>query len=58
MARAHTITYETLVADEENQILGVNHVGDLEGVSAAMITMWSINEFATLVRWGEVRADC
>jgi hypothetical protein len=51
---AHAITYETLLADEENQILGINHIADLDGLSAAFLTLWSISEFATIIRWGEV----
>ncbi|CAH1366631.1 retinaldehyde-binding protein 1 [Tenebrio molitor] len=50
---AHAITYETLLADEENQILGINHIADLDGLSAAFLTLWSISEFATIIRWGE-----
>ncbi|KAF2892121.1 hypothetical protein ILUMI_14052, partial [Ignelater luminosus] len=53
MARAHMITYETLIDDEETQILGVTHIGDVTDGSPSMITMWSINEFATLLKWGE-----
>lgn len=55
MAKAHAITYETLINDEENQILGVNHIANLAGVSTAFLTLFSISEFATLIRWGEVR---
>lgn len=54
MARAHLITYETLIDDEETQILGVTHIGDVGDASASIVTMWSINEFATLIKWGEV----
>lgn len=53
MARAHIITYETLIEDEDNQIVGVTHIADVAGASPSLITMWSINEFATLVTWGE-----
>ncbi|RZC35208.1 alpha-tocopherol transfer protein-like, partial [Asbolus verrucosus] len=53
ICQAHAITYETLLDDEENQILGINHVADLEGLSAAFLTLWSISEFATIIRWGE-----
>lgn len=54
MARAHIITYETLLDDEANQILGITHVGDAINCGAAYVTLWSINEFITLIRWGEV----
>ncbi|KAK5637887.1 hypothetical protein RI129_000190 [Pyrocoelia pectoralis] len=53
MARAHMLTYETLVDDEDTQILGVTHVGDLAGASPSLITMWSVTEFATLLKWSE-----
>ncbi|KAF5300700.1 hypothetical protein FQA39_LY11062 [Lamprigera yunnana] len=53
MTRAHLVIYETLMEDENNQILGVTHVGDIGDASASLITMWSINEFATLLTWGE-----
>lgn len=55
MSKAHMITYETLLEDEECQVLGFVHIGDLKGVSAAHITLWTPIEFTTLVRWGEVR---
>lgn len=54
MGLAHAITYETLLADEDNQIAGVNHVCDANGISAAFLTLWSLTEFATIIRWGEV----
>lgn len=54
LGRAHAIVYETLLDDEENQILGVNHVGDLGGVTPAFVTLFSITEFSYLIRWGEV----
>ncbi|KAJ8957535.1 hypothetical protein NQ318_020574 [Aromia moschata] len=53
MARAHVIVYETLLDDEETQIMGVNHVADVESVGPAFITLFSITEFAYLIRWGE-----
>lgn len=55
MARAHLITYETLIEDEATQILGVTHVGDGVGAQTAHVGMWSVNEFATLIKWGEVK---
>lgn len=55
MAKAHVITYETLLDDEPNQILGITHLGDAINCGAAYVTLWSINEFITLIRWGEVR---
>ncbi|KAF5304627.1 hypothetical protein FQR65_LT07909 [Abscondita terminalis] len=52
-ARAHAIAYETLIEDEDNQIAGVTHVCDAAVAFPSMITIWSINEFATLVTWGD-----
>lgn len=54
MARAHAITYETLMEDEENQILGVNHIADLGAVGPSFVTLFSVTEFAYLIKWGEV----
>lgn len=54
MARVHTLTYETLLEDEENQVRGVVHVADLRGLSTSHIACWSPETFARLVRWGEV----
>ncbi|XP_050294749.1 retinaldehyde-binding protein 1 [Anthonomus grandis grandis] len=53
MARAHAITYETLLADEENQILGVTHVADIGGVNASFLTLFSVTDFGYLIKWGE-----
>ncbi|XP_039286268.1 alpha-tocopherol transfer protein-like [Nilaparvata lugens] len=53
MAKAHLVTYETLLEDEESQIMGFTHFGDLKGVSAAHITLWGPTEFATVIKWGE-----
>lgn len=40
--------------DEINQVMGVTHLGDLESISPAYITLFTPNEFATLIKWGEV----
>lgn len=53
MAKAHVLTYEALLEDPETQVLGVTHVGDLKGITAAHITCWNPNEFARIVKWGE-----
>ncbi|XP_077302171.1 alpha-tocopherol transfer protein-like [Arctopsyche grandis] len=53
MARIHILTYEALLEDEENQIRGVVHVGDLRGLSASHISCWSPELFARMIRWGE-----
>ena len=54
MARIHMLTYETLLEDEKNQVLGFSHVGDLKSVSLAHVSLWSPTEFATIFKWGEV----
>lgn len=54
MARVHMITYETLMRDEINQVLGFTHVADAKGVSMSHVTLWNPTEFATLTKWGEV----
>lgn len=53
MAKAHLVTYETLLEEEESQIMGFTHFGDLKGVTAAHITLWTPTEFATVMKWGE-----
>lgn len=53
MAKAHMITYEVLMEDEESQVMGFTHVGDLAQAKAAQATVWSPTEFTTIVRWGE-----
>lgn len=53
MARAHFITYETLLEDPENQILGFMHIGDMSGLTSAHITCWNVSDFARILKWGE-----
>ncbi|XP_069686607.1 clavesin-1 [Periplaneta americana] len=53
MTKAHMVTYEVLMEDEESQVMGFTHVGDMAEASAAQATIWSPTEFTTLVRWGE-----
>ncbi|CAH1389628.1 unnamed protein product [Nezara viridula] len=53
MSKVHAITYEVLMEDEQNQIVGFTHFGDFKHVSAAHLTIWSPTEFATVFRWGE-----
>lgn len=50
----HIITYETLLNDEVNQVVGFTHFGDLYSITPAYITLFTPNEFATLIKWGEV----
>ncbi|KAH8302255.1 hypothetical protein KR044_004513 [Drosophila immigrans] len=52
-ARAHFLTYECLMEDQETQITGLNHVGDFGGVTAAHVTNWNPTEFARIFKWGE-----
>ncbi|XP_045463900.1 alpha-tocopherol transfer protein-like [Harmonia axyridis] len=51
--RLFTITYEAVMEDEETQLLGVNHVVDLSGMSAAFSTLFTITEFTRIIIWGE-----
>jgi hypothetical protein len=53
MAKAHLLTYEALLEDPENQVLGFVHVGDMSGITTAHITCWNPNEFARIIKWGE-----
>ncbi|XP_071443933.1 retinaldehyde-binding protein 1-like [Hetaerina americana] len=53
MTKAHLVTYETLLEDEENQVLGFTHVADLKGVSAAQMTLWSPSELGAIIKLGE-----
>lgn len=50
----HIITYETLLNDEVNQVVGFTHFGDFYAITPAYITLFAPNEFATLIKWGEV----
>ncbi|XP_015371768.1 PREDICTED: clavesin-2-like [Diuraphis noxia] len=49
----HIITYETLLNDEVNQVVGFTHFGDFHSITPAYITLFAPNEFATLIKWGE-----
>uniref|UniRef100_A0A2S2PB09 Retinaldehyde-binding protein 1 n=1 Tax=Schizaphis graminum TaxID=13262 RepID=A0A2S2PB09_SCHGA len=49
----HIITYETLLNDEINQVVGFTHFGDFDSITPAYITLFAPNEFATLIKWGE-----
>lgn len=53
MVKVHMITYEVLIEDEESQVMGFTHVGNMCQASAAHATIWSPTEFSQLVRWGE-----
>lgn len=41
--------------DEVNQVMGFTHVGDLSAISPAYLTLFTPTEFATLIKWGEVK---
>lgn len=53
MAKVHSITYETLMDDPVNHVVGYTHFGDFKSVSTAHVTLWSPTEFATIFKWGE-----
>lgn len=52
-AKAHFITYECLMEDQETQITGLSHVGDFAGVTTSHVTNWNPTEFARIFKWGE-----
>ncbi|XP_023180077.2 alpha-tocopherol transfer protein-like [Drosophila hydei] len=52
-AKAHFLTYECLMEDQETQITGLSHVGDFAGVTTAHVTNWNPTEFARVFKWGE-----
>ena len=54
ICRTLLVTFETLMDDENNQILGFSYVGDAKGVGPSHVSMWNITEFATLTKWAEV----
>ncbi|VVC28504.1 Cellular retinaldehyde binding/alpha-tocopherol transport,CRAL/TRIO, N-terminal domain,CRAL-TRIO lipid [Cinara cedri] len=53
LSSVHVLTYETLMNDEINQVMGYTHFGDFATVSPAHLTLFTPTEFATLVKWGE-----
>jgi hypothetical protein len=54
MAKVHIITYEVLIEDEESQVMGFTHIGNICEASVAHATIWTPTEFTTVIRWGEV----
>lgn len=44
MIKAHGITYETLLEDEENQIRGIVHVIDSSGMGFNYLTIFTPHE--------------
>ncbi|KAG5870427.1 hypothetical protein JTB14_033238 [Gonioctena quinquepunctata] len=53
LSRAHAVTYETLMNDEDNQILGVNHVANIGAACPAYISLFSVTDFGYIIKWGE-----
>ncbi|XP_049827556.1 clavesin-2 [Schistocerca gregaria] len=53
VGRVFMMTYEALMEDEDNQVLGVTHIGDISNSSPSLITYLTPTEFATIVKWGE-----
>lgn len=52
--KAHFVAYETLCESQEEQILGVVHVGDFSGASKDHITVWrNPLDMLKLLKWGE-----
>lgn len=52
--KAHWVVYETLMESQEEQILGVVHVGDFHGASTSHVSLWKNPlEFLKLLKWGE-----
>lgn len=53
MSRVHSITYETLQEDPQNQIVGFVHVGDFKGITTAHVSCWNPTDFLRMMKWGE-----
>lgn len=52
--KAHLLVYETLMESQEEQILGVVHIGDFSGASSSHVGVWrNPVEFLRLMKWGE-----
>jgi hypothetical protein len=52
--KAHFIVYETLTESQEDQILGVVHIGDFTGATKEHITLWrNPTDLMRLLKWGE-----
>lgn len=52
-AKAHFIAFETLLDDQQNQVVGFTHICDMGGVTAAHLTNWKPSDFGRTLRWGE-----
>ncbi|XP_055586450.1 retinaldehyde-binding protein 1-like [Uranotaenia lowii] len=53
MLRIHGICYETLLADEENQIRGIVHAGVGSGIGLQYLTLFTIKEAVRIAKNGE-----
>ncbi|CRK92780.1 CLUMA_CG006258, isoform A [Clunio marinus] len=52
--KAHSIAYEILMESQEEQILGVVHIGDFAGASTSHVSIWKNPlEFLKILKWGE-----
>ena len=52
--KAHMMVYETLLESQEEQILGVVHIGDFAGASSSHVGIWrNPVEFLRIMKWGE-----
>ncbi|XP_050507718.1 retinaldehyde-binding protein 1-like [Diabrotica virgifera virgifera] len=51
--RADAITFETLVDNEETQVMGITHVICAQGAGASCVPLFTANEFGYLIKWGE-----
>lgn len=52
--KAHWIVYESLLESQEEQIMGLVHIGDFAGASASHVGLWKNPvEFLKLLKWGE-----
>lgn len=55
--KAHWIVYETLMESQEEQILGIVHIGDFAGASTSHVSLWKNPlEFLKVLKWGEQSA--
>lgn len=53
MVRVHGICYETILADEENQIRGIVHAGVGTGIGLQYLTLFTIKEAVRITKNGE-----
>lgn len=52
--KAHWIALETLMESQQEQILGVVHIGSFAGCSTSHISQWTNPiEFLKILKWGE-----